>query len=238
MPFDTLADAIAHPDFPAVDLALRRGYHIDPRDADWYAYVHEAREHLEAFYARYNCDLVYRTDDFCFLVPRGAEMGRQHLDDAEMLVGQMLALMRIDPSTIASGGVVTTTQVIDRLDGLLGLDGLVQALRLYHSDSYDERRGRERVLAKLRGALRRLRRMGFIETEDARHRLRAALTRFMDPVRDARHPAVALERLVAAGRVVVRTDEIQPDDARYPMEEADAVEADDVVESDDKDDTP
>lgn len=206
MSFDTLESVIRAPEFPPVDIALRRGRHIDVLDGEWYAFLHDARHHLEPFYERYHCELVYRTDAFVFLIPRNDELGRRHLTPAEMLVGQMLALMRLDPSTTASGGIVTSTQVIDRLHALLQLDGLVRTLGISRTDRYDERKAREKVISRLHGAIREMKRLGFVDSEGERHRLRASLMRFIDPVRDATRPQAALERLMIAGHVVIAAD--------------------------------
>ncbi len=64
--FVELGDAINDQRFVDVDLALRRGQHIDRDDADSYAFLMDARNVLEPFYQRYACELVHRTDGYFF----------------------------------------------------------------------------------------------------------------------------------------------------------------------------
>src|SRR5262249_36501771 len=67
--FVTLEDAINAEAFPEVDLALRRGRHVDRDDADWYAFLIDAQEKLEPFYRRFGCELVHKTDGYFYLLP-------------------------------------------------------------------------------------------------------------------------------------------------------------------------
>ena len=60
--FVTLQDAVEADAFPDVDLALRRGRHIDRDDSDWYAFLVDAQPWLEAFYHRFGCELIHRAD--------------------------------------------------------------------------------------------------------------------------------------------------------------------------------
>jgi chromosome partition protein MukE len=64
-----LEEVVRNPAFPAVDVALRRGRHIDRDDGDWYAFVTDAQDHLEQFYRRYGCELVTQSDGYFYLLP-------------------------------------------------------------------------------------------------------------------------------------------------------------------------
>ncbi|HEY0250923.1 MAG TPA: chromosome partition protein MukE, partial [Kofleriaceae bacterium] len=57
-----LQDVVIDPSFPELDLALRRGRHIDRDDFAFYTLLTDAQDHLETFYRRYGCELVHKTD--------------------------------------------------------------------------------------------------------------------------------------------------------------------------------
>ena len=188
-PFATLQDAVDADAFPDVDLALRRGRHVDRDDSDWYAFLVDAQPWLEAFYHRFGCELIHRADGYFYLLPTGDRLGRRHLSSGEMLVGQALTLLYLDPATVEHGGVLTREQVLAQLAGVMGAE-----------------------------ALRRRATLGFVEVVDeARVRLRPALMRFAEPARETGAPEKTLERLVAAGELVLtETDDGPPDDAEDP----------------------
>jgi chromosome partition protein MukE len=210
--FATLQDAIEADAFPEVDLALRRGRHIDRDDAAWYAFLLDAQPWLEALYRRFGCELVHRTDGYFYLLPTSDRLGRRHLSSGEMLVGQALTLLYLDPATVEHGGVLTREQVLAQLAGVMGAEALVRALNPKRK-RYDERVAEEGVRNKVAEALRRLATLGFVEVVDeARVRLRPALMRFAEPARDTAAPEKALERLVAAGELVLTEAEDGADD--------------------------
>src|SRR5690606_8649566 len=109
-----LQDVIEDELFPEVDLALRRGEHVDLSDPDRYAFLRDAQRHLEVLYLRYGCQLV-QAEGFFYLLPQGDRLGRRHLSAGEMLVGQTLALLLLDPATLRGQGVVPRQQVTARL---------------------------------------------------------------------------------------------------------------------------
>jgi chromosome partition protein MukE len=201
--FHTLEAAIADENFPEVDLMLRRGRHIGRDDGATYEYLVDAQSHLEAFYRRFGCELVEQSDGYFYLLPAGDRLGRRLLSAGEMLVGQTLALLYLDPATLQHGGVVNRESLLQRLSGLLGTEGLVRTLSPRRR-KYDERVAAETVRAQVVEALRRLADLGFVDIiEDMRLRLRPALMRFAEPVRGLTEPNAALERLVARGELLV-----------------------------------
>ena len=113
--FQDLAQVVEHELFPDVDLALRRGRHVDREDAAWYGFLTDAQAELERFYRRYGAELVQRTDGFFFLLPSGDKLGRRHLSPTEMLVGQGLTLLYLEPATVEQGGVTTRDQLLSQL---------------------------------------------------------------------------------------------------------------------------
>jgi chromosome partition protein MukE len=206
--FKTLEQVIEDEHFPEVDLALRRGGHIGRDDGTAYEYLVEAQALLETFYRRFGCELVQQSDGYFYLLPSGDRLGRRHLSAAEMLVGQTLALLYLDPATLQHGGVVGRDGLLQRLSGLVGVEALVRTLSPRRR-KYDERIAAEAVRSAVAEALRKLSDLGFVEVlDDAQLRLRPALMRFAEPVRGLEDTPAALERLVARGEVLLG----EPDD--------------------------
>jgi chromosome partition protein MukE len=224
--FAMLQDVILDPDFPSTDLALRHGRHIDRDDAARYALLLDGQEHLETFYRRYGCELIYKTDGYFYLLPTSDTLPRRHLGAGDMLVGQALALLYLDPASVERGGLVTKEQVIEQLVTVLGSDALIRMF-LPKRRRIDERVAQKTVRAKVDEALRRLATLGFTEViEDGRLRLRPALLRFAEPVRGLTAPAEALAKLVALGEVALVEEEAAAEDG-------DADGGDDDVDGDD-----
>ncbi|AUX45483.1 condesin subunit E [Sorangium cellulosum] len=201
--FLTLEAAIADEHFPEVDLMLRRGRHIGRDDGTAYDYLADAQALLEGFYRRFGCELVQQSDGYFYLLPSGDRLGRRQLSSGEMLVGQTLALLYLDPATLQHGGLVAREALLGRLSGLVGAEILVRTLSP-RKRKYDERVAAETVRAQVGEALRRLADLGFVDVlDEARLRLRPALMRFAEPVRGLGDRGAALERLVARGEVLL-----------------------------------
>lgn len=201
--FESLEAAIADEHFPDVDLMLRRGRHIGRDDGSAYDYLVDAQDLLEAFYRRYGCELVQKSDGYFYLLPAGDRLGRRQLSVGEMLVGQTLALLYLDPLTLQGAGLVHGEMLLQRLSGLLSPEVLVRTLNP-RKRKFDERVAAETVRAQVGEALRRLEDLGFVDVVDeSQLRLRPALMRFAEPVRGLQDPQLALERLVAQGEVLV-----------------------------------
>jgi len=215
--FSRLEDVILDETYPEVDLALRRGRHIDRDDIAWYAFLVDAADHLEPLYRRFGCELIHRTDGYFYLLPTSDALGRRHLSSSEMLVGQTLTLLYLEPSTVEQGGTVTREQVLGHLAGVLGADSLMRAMSPKRR-RYDERVAQEAVRNKVAESLRRLATLGFVEIDqDERVRLRPSLMRFAEPVRGTKAPEAALARLVAEGEFVLAeedAEEGEPEDAQ------------------------
>lgn len=205
--------------FPDVDLALREGRHIASDEPATYGFVREAQAFLEPFYRRYSCELVQANDGYFYLRPSGDRLGRRHLSAGEMLVGQALALLYLDPATVQSGGAALRGHVVELLDNLVGKDKLVQALNRRRSGKRAERVAQELVRKEIDHALRTLARLGFIEIlEGERLRLRPSILRFAEPVRGTGDPAAELQRLIERREAVTveleASDEHDEEDRR------------------------
>lgn len=193
--FRSLAEAIGDEAFPEVDLLLWEGRHIDDLDLERFTFLEDARSWLEGFYDRYGCDLVRSADGYYYLLPRGDRMGRRALTAACMLVGQVLCLLRLDPATLRTSAWIERVQVIGLLDQLIGSDRLGKALnprRKRRSKAVEE----EEIRGDVNTAIRTLVRLGFIDEDGDKLRLRAPLTRFAEPVATQPHPEAALATLV------------------------------------------
>jgi len=200
--FHQLEEVVQDPLFPEVDLALRAGRHIDRDDGERYAFVLDAQSLLETFYRRYGCELVHASDGFFYLLPVGDQMGRRHLTAGEMLVGQTLALVYLEPTTVQAGGITQQSVVVARLASLVGERELIQALNPRRR-KYDERIAQETVRMEIAKALRGLESVGFIDLDEGEQvRLRLGLLRFAEAVRGLSDPAEALSRLIAEGKAV------------------------------------
>lgn len=208
-----LEDVIRDPDFPDLDLALRRGRHVDRDDVAWYALLGDAQDHLEAFYRRYGCELVHKADGYYYLLPTGDKLSRRQLSAGDMLVGQALALLYLHPSTVERGGLHTHEELIAQLATVLGSDALIRAFNPKRR-RYDERVAQKTVRARVGEAVRRLAGLGFVDlVEGDQLRLRPALLRFAEPVRGLSEPAEALAQLVARGEVALEAEGAGPDGA-------------------------
>lgn len=202
--FNTLEQVIQDALFPQVDLALRAGRHIDRDAGEVYAFVLDAQHLLEPFYRRFGCELIHASDGFFYLLPVSEQMGKRHLSAGEMLVGQTLALLYLEPVTVQGAGVLEQATVIARLASLIGERDLVSALNPRRR-KYDQRVAHETVRVEIAKAIRGLASLGFVEwLEQDRIRLRVAVLRFADAVRDLTTPDEALARLIAEGKAVVR----------------------------------
>ena len=218
--FLNLGDAVADEHFPDVDLALRRGRHIDRDDAAWFGFLVDAGDVLETFYRRFGAELVYRTDGYYYLLPTGDRLAKRQLGLAEMIVGQALTLLYLDPANVEQGGRVTREQVLAHLATVMGTDALVRTLNPKRR-RYDERVAQETVRARVADALRRLTALGFVEALGAEEiKLRPALMRFAEPVRASADAKEALSKLVASGEVALTPLDAVPESAEIEEEAA------------------
>lgn len=252
-PVRDIGVVVSDESFPEVDLALRRGRHIDGDDVAHYSFLVEYQAELEAFYRRFGFELMKSNDGYFYLLPVNERLGRRHLSSGEMLVGQALTLLYLDPATLAQGRVVSRDQVLGQLAGSMGTDALVSVFNPKRKRQ-DERLAEETVRAKVAEALRRLASLGFVDVvDDDKLHLRPALLRFAEPVRGVSPPEETLERLARAGEIVLTPEEgagepgtapvnhdPTPDDAedanaQDDAEDADANAPDDAEDADDED---
>jgi chromosome partition protein MukE len=217
-----LQDVILDPDFPELDLALRRGRHVDRDDVAWYALLGDAQDHIEAFYRRYGCELIHKPDGYFYLLPTGDKLSRRQLAAGDMLVGQALALLYLHPSTVERAGLHTQDELVAQLAAVMGSDALIRAFNPKRR-RYDERVAQKTVRSRVGEAVRRLAALGFVELADGDQlRLRPALLRFAEPVRGLSEPAEALAQLVARGEIALEDDSAGPGADSAAPDDADA----------------
>lgn len=228
--FAQLQDVIMDEDFPELDTALRRGRHIDRDDASLYALLSDAQELLEAFYRRFGCELIHKTDGYFYLLPASDKVSRRQLAPGDMLVGQALALAYLDPAAVERGGRLSGEELIAQLSAVMGSDALIAAFNPKRK-RFDERVAHKNVRNRVAEAVRRLAAMGFVELiEGDNIRLRPALMRFAEPVRGLSEPAEALAKLVAQGEVALEDPEAER--AEDEEDEASAQSDDDAEHAD------
>ncbi|MGC8491398.1 MAG: chromosome partition protein MukE [Syntrophobacteraceae bacterium] len=208
--YNSLDQVILDPLFPGIDHRLRTGGHIDMDDIRSYEFLLQTEPLLQVFYEGYACRLVNGQEGYFYLLSEGDLLGRRRLSGAEMLVGQVLALLRMDPAYLKKAGQVPLEQILSHLEMLLGRQRLAELLapRARGRDAeMDNRKIREAVDKAING----LARLGFITVDRTNGSVVAgrSITRFMEPVRDARDLASALEDLIKLGEVEVDDEEQQ-----------------------------
>lgn len=211
--YRSLEDVLLDPLFPALDLRLRSGCHIDSADIAEHELLTLVADLLQGFYSGYQCRLVHAVEGYWYLLSDGDLLGHRRLSTAEMLVGQVLALMRMDPAWLSDTGWLPRGKVIETLENLLGHQRLVAQLaprsrgRDHHAD---DRKVREAVDKALNG----LEALGFVgqRRETGELMPRPCLMRFLEPVRSAGDVREALIRLVREGEVELDEDETDAGD--------------------------
>jgi chromosome partition protein MukE len=208
--FSDLGEVVTDDRFAPTDLALRSGRHIVREETDSYEFLAEAAAHLEPFYDRLGCNLMHQTDGYYYLLPTGDKLGRRHLSIAEMIVGQALALLYLDPSAVETGGRVTRDGLLSHLASVMGTDRLMGVFNP-KKKRVDERVAQQTVRNKVAEALKKLAGLGFVELHEDQHIvLRCALLRFAESVRQEQSPAQALEQLLGRDASADTADAPQP----------------------------
>jgi chromosome partition protein MukE len=214
MTYHSLEDVIADPMFARADLDLRRGRHIGADyDPFLYDFLSSAKTFLDSFYAGYQVALVVRPEGYFYLLPdRTATpppLGQRYLNAMDMLVGQALALMRLDPKWLESNLRIPDKAVLALLEQILGEERLLRLVPRRRGKDIDQdaRKLRESFACSLRA----LERQCFIKREGkgeaAVVKPLDAIMRFADPVRASTDLDAALERLIAEGELSESNDD-------------------------------
>lgn len=218
MTYQSLEEVIADPLFARADLELRRGRHIgSDYDPFLFDFLTTAKSFLDAFYERYEAVLLARAEGYFYLLPDRLAvpppLGQRKLTAMDMLVGQALALMRLDPKWLESNLRIPDMAVLGLLEQILGEERLLRFIprRRGKDTDQDARKLREAFAA----ALRSLERQCFIKregrTETAVVKPLVAIMRFSDPVRTSADLDIALESLIANGQIAEGGDDADAD---------------------------
>lgn len=222
--FNSLEAVIADPLFPEVDVGLRSGRHYNlDGDVREYEFLQGAEDGLRSFYRRYGCRLSHGAEGYYYLLADGALLGQRRLSVAEMLVGQTLALMRMDPATLARFGRIPESKLLAMLEHLLG-EANLSALLARRARGKDRETDARKIRDAVGSALNELQRLGFLqrlkEAEDGQILPRPAIMRFADPVRAGDDLADGLARLISRGEAALATEEAEAEEAAPPTPES------------------
>jgi chromosome partition protein MukE len=207
--FTTLQSIITDPAFPAIDVGLRSGRHYSlDGDILEYEFIQSAEDHLQDFYRLYGCRLVEGPESYYYLLSDGDLLGQRRLSVGEMLIGQTLALMRMDPVHLSRNGQIADEKLLAMLENVLGQERLF-ALMAPRSRGKDRETDARKIREETDRALNALQRLGFlrrlVENDVRWCQPRPAIMRFADPVREGEDLGQSLRRLAAR-------DEIEQDD--------------------------
>lgn len=200
----TLAEVVADRLFPEIDVRLREGSHVSREDHGRFAFLAQSFDVLLTFYERYGYDLHRAEAGFFYLRPLSGTR-RRTMTIGEMLVGQTLALLFLDPRIFVTDRRIARTTLQETLDQLVGMEGL--RTRLLKRNIRNQRAVANEVRAEVDRALRSLERLGFVQLHGDTIELRSSLLRFTEVVRSSGDPAVALGRLVREGELAADLEE-------------------------------
>ncbi|MDC0609469.1 chromosome partition protein MukE [Vibrio sp.] len=207
---EKLAKAISNPLFPALDSVLRAGRHISTDDLDNHAFLLEFETELSVFYQRYNTELVRAPEGFFYLRPRSTSLiNRSVLSELDMLVGKVLCFLYLSPERLAHEGIFTQQEMFEEL---MTLCDETKLMKLSTNRAGGTDLDKEKLFDKVRGSLRRLKRMGMIITlgDTAKFRITEAVFRFGADVRTGEDPKQVQLRLIRDGEAVVHDANTSP----------------------------
>ncbi|MBU3823214.1 MAG: chromosome partition protein MukE [Candidatus Oceanisphaera merdipullorum] len=230
-----LAQAIANPLFPMLDSQLRTGRHISADELEVHSLLQEYYPELEAFYQRYQVELVRAPEGFYYLRPRStSEISTSILSELEMLVGKVLCYLYLSPDRLVNEGVFS---LIDLQEEVLTLANETALLRMVNQRAGGSDLDRRKLQDKLKSAIRRLRRLGMVSsvgTQD-KFRISEAVFRFAADVRTDEDPRALQLRMIRDGEAVAgHQDE---EDAMEENVEEHEAKADQAHEQDDQENT-
>ena len=235
-----LAQAIANPLFPMLDSQLRTGRHISADELEVHSLLQEYYPELEAFYQRYQVELVRAPEGFYYLRPRSSsEINTSILSELEMLVGKVLCYLYLSPDRLVNEGVFS---LLDLQEEVLTLANETALLRMVNQRAGGSDLDRRKLQDKLKSAIRRLRRLGMVSSVGSQDKFRIseAVFRFAADVRTDEDPRALQLRMIRDGEAVdghsndESDGESDEDEVEGNVEEHEAEQAD---EQDDQENT-
>ncbi|WP_417617011.1 chromosome partition protein MukE [Oceanisphaera sp.] len=197
-----LAQAIANPLFPALDNQLRTGRHISADELEAHSLLQEYYPELEAFYQRYQVELVRAPEGFYYLRPRStSEINTAILSELEMLVGKVLCYLYLSPDRLINEGVFS---LLDLQEEVLTLANETALLRMVNQRAGGSDLDRRKLQDKLKSAIRRLKRLGMVSAVGSQDKFRIseAVFRFAADVRTDEDPRELQLRMIRDGEAV------------------------------------
>ncbi|OXY82449.1 chromosome partition protein MukE [Oceanimonas doudoroffii] len=201
-----LVQAIANPLFPALDNQLRAGRHITADELEQHSLLQEYYAELDAFYQRYQAELVRAPEGFYYLRPRStSELGTSILSELEMLVGKVLCYLYLSPDRLINEGVFS---VEDLQEEILTLSNEQALLRMVNQRAGGSDLDKRKLADKLKSAIRRLKRIGMVSSVGSQDKFRIteAVFRFAADVRSDEDPRELQLRMIREGEAVAGTD--------------------------------
>lgn len=202
-----LVQAIANPLFPALDNQLRSGRHITADELEQHSLLQEYYPELDAFYQRYQAELVRAPEGFYYLRPRStSELGTSILSELEMLVGKVLCYLYLSPDRLINEGVFS---VEDLQEEILTLSNEQALLRMVNQRAGGSDLDKRKLADKLKSAIRRLKRMGMVSSVGSQDKFRIteAVFRFAADVRSDEDPRELQLRMIKEGEAVAGTEQ-------------------------------
>ncbi|NHI01992.1 chromosome partition protein MukE [Oceanimonas sp. MB9] len=200
-----LVQAIANPLFPALDNQLRAGRHITADELEQHSLLQEYYAELDAFYQRYQAELVRAPEGFYYLRPRStSELGTSILSELEMLVGKVLCYLYLSPDRLINEGVFS---VDDLQEEILTLSNEQALLRMVNQRAGGSDLDKRKLADKLKSAIRRLKRIGMVSSVGSQDKFRIteAVFRFAADVRSDEDPRELQLRMIREGEAVAGT---------------------------------
>ncbi|WP_418139917.1 chromosome partition protein MukE [Oceanimonas smirnovii] len=202
-----LVQAIANPLFPALDNQLRSGRHITADELEQHSLLQEYYPELDAFYQRYQAELVRAPEGFYYLRPRStSELGTSILSELEMLVGKVLCYLYLSPDRLINEGVFS---VEDLQEEILTLSNEQALLRMVNQRAGGSDLDKRKLADKLKSAIRRLKRIGMVSSvgNQDKFRITEAVFRFAADVRSDEDPRELQLRMIKEGEAVAGTEQ-------------------------------
>ncbi|MDP5292001.1 chromosome partition protein MukE [Oceanimonas sp. CHS3-5] len=202
-----LVQAIANPLFPALDNQLRSGRHITADELEQHSLLQEFYPELDAFYQRYQAELVRAPEGFYYLRPRStSELGTSILSELEMLVGKVLCYLYLSPDRLINEGVFS---VDDLQEEILTLSNEQALLRMVNQRAGGSDLDKRKLADKLKSAIRRLKRIGMVSSVGSQDKFRIteAVFRFAADVRSDEDPRELQLRMIQEGEAVAGTEQ-------------------------------
>ncbi|MCC4264197.1 chromosome partition protein MukE [Oceanimonas baumannii] len=202
-----LVQAIANPLFPALDNQLRSGRHITADELEQHSLLQEYYPELDAFYQRYQAELVRAPEGFYYLRPRStSELGTSILSELEMLVGKVLCYLYLSPDRLINEGVFS---VDDLQEEILTLSNEQALLRMVNQRAGGSDLDKRKLADKLKSAIRRLKRIGMVSSVGSQDKFRIteAVFRFAADVRSDEDPRELQLRMIKEGEAVAGAEQ-------------------------------